>query len=155
MRIATVCFLLREEEVLLARKKRKDGAGWWNGYGGDVERGETAVAAAAREVREECGVFVAESDLEQRAHVRTYQAGVPHFELLIFLARSWSGRPSETEEMGPPRSFGYNELPFDEMFPDNRMWLSRVLIGEKLEADVYLSPDGKSVDTITFRKPTF
>jgi len=53
-------FLTRGDEVLLIQWKPKKGA-WanlYNGLGGRVEHGETALQAAQREVHEECGVKV-------------------------------------------------------------------------------------------------
>ena len=38
---ATLCFLLRKDEILLAKKKYGFGVGKWNGVGGKVEKGET------------------------------------------------------------------------------------------------------------------
>ena len=50
---ATLLFVLRGDEVLLIRKKRGLGAGKYNGPGGRLEPGETALACAVREVEEE------------------------------------------------------------------------------------------------------
>ncbi len=52
----TLCFLLQENSILLARKKRGFGEGKWNGAGGKVEFGETIEDAARRETNEEIGV---------------------------------------------------------------------------------------------------
>lgn len=41
MRLATLCYLLKDDQVLLAMKKRGFGEGKWNGPGGKVEKGET------------------------------------------------------------------------------------------------------------------
>src|SRR5678815_2859529 len=53
---ANLCFIVKDGRVLLIRKKRGLGAGKINGPGGKLEAGETARAAAVREVQEEIGV---------------------------------------------------------------------------------------------------
>ena len=54
--LANLCFIVKDGRVLLIRKKRGLGAGKINGPGGKLEPGETALAAAIREVQEEIGV---------------------------------------------------------------------------------------------------
>ena len=56
--IATLVFVLRDNEVLLIRKKRGLGAGKINGPGGKLEAGETPRQCALREVREELCISV-------------------------------------------------------------------------------------------------
>lgn len=58
--LASVMLLNGSNELLLVRKK---GSTFHQLVGGKIEAGETAVQAAVREVREEIGLAVAESDL--------------------------------------------------------------------------------------------
>src|SRR5258706_2803245 len=53
---ANLCFIMRDGQILLIRKKRGLGAGKINGPGGRLEKGETALAAAIHETQEELGV---------------------------------------------------------------------------------------------------
>src|ERR1022692_240875 len=53
---ANLCFVMRDGQILLIRKKRGLGAGKINGPGGRLEKGETALASAIRETQEEIGV---------------------------------------------------------------------------------------------------
>ena len=155
MRTATVCFLLRGEEILLARKKRKDGVGLWNGYGGDVRMHETVPNAAVRELREECEVEVQKEHLIQRALIKTYLWLRPYFTVHAFITHQWLGTPKESQEMGEPRWFPFSKIPYAEMFPDDHFWLPRILSGENLDAHVFFSYNGKKVHKIHFSKPSF
>ncbi len=58
LRQATLCFLMREGEILLARKKREFAQGKINGVGGKVNDGESVEEAAIRETREEIDVDI-------------------------------------------------------------------------------------------------
>lgn len=46
---------MKENQILLAMKKRGFGAGKWNGAGGKINAGETIEEATTREVDEELG----------------------------------------------------------------------------------------------------
>lgn len=47
-KVLTLVFVLRPGEVLLGYKKRGFAQGWWNGFGGKVEAGETIEEGAKR-----------------------------------------------------------------------------------------------------------
>lgn len=144
LRQASVCFLLREGEVLLARKKRGFGVGKWNGVGGKPEPGETIDAAALREIAEEIGVLA--RDLRRVATLDFFFPDRPEFagwdqRVCAYLVTSWEGEPTETEEMAP-RWFPRDVLPLAEMWADDPLWLPLVLRGVPVRGQfLYSDPD--------------
>ena len=59
----------------------------------------------------------------------------------VFLAECFEGTPRETEEAAPIW-FPVDSLPFDNMWEDDRLWLPRLLAGERLEG-AFLFDDGR------------
>ena len=57
-RVGVGAVVLSRERVLLVRRGKPPAEGRWSLPGGLVELGETSVAAARREVEEECGIKV-------------------------------------------------------------------------------------------------
>ena len=53
---AVLCFPVQTGRVLLGLKMRKIGAGLWNGYGGEIEAGETPEEATCRELLQEAKI---------------------------------------------------------------------------------------------------
>lgn len=54
----TICFIQRNEKILMLHRNKEPNKGLWNGVGGKIEPGETAKDACIREVREETGLRV-------------------------------------------------------------------------------------------------
>lgn len=142
-----VCYLLRTSpdgvlQVLLGRKKKGLGLGNIVGLGGKLEPGETSVQAAVREIEEESGLSVAESDLSQRG-LLTYL--FPHREAwsqesTVFVCTEWAGVPRGSDELDP-EWFDVASLPVDEMWDDARHWLPGVLSGTPVRATFTFGED--------------
>ena len=130
---ATLVYLLHGESVLLIRKLRGHGAGKINAPGGRVEAGESVEAAAIREVAEEVGVRV--QALELRALLR-YDDPAEGFAMagFAFVSSEFHGTPARTAE-ADPFWCRTDEIPYDEMWENDRIWLPRVLQGECIRAD--------------------
>jgi len=124
----------REGEVLLGMKKRGFGKGKWNGFGGKVEPGETIPQAAAREVLEECGLTVVPSSLHETATINFEFKGDPVLlEVHLFQTSEFSGKVAESDEMRP-QWFKEAEVPFSEMWVDDKLWFPLMLQKKKFAA---------------------
>lgn len=143
---AVVVFLTNNGRVLLAKKLKKIGKDLWNGYGGGIEVGESPRSAAIRELREETGGCEIDlATLKKRAlidfHNTTSDGRQFICKVHVYVVVGYSGPdPQETEEMGPPAWFPFNDLPFAEMMPGDNRWLPSVLVGQKVRGSIYYSP---------------
>jgi ADP-ribose pyrophosphatase YjhB (NUDIX family) len=144
MKVMTLAFLVRENEICLAMKKRGFGEGNWNGYGGKVDECETIETAAVREIVEESGVKVNERDLEKVALVDFIFEDGKHLLVHTYFTKVWEGEPVETDEM-KPRWYSFDAIPYDLMWADDIHWLPRALKGEKLRGTVYFNADGETI----------
>lgn len=124
--VATLMFVRHGDEVLLIRKKRGIGAGKINGPGGKLEPGETLVECAVRETEEELGV-TAIAPVEMGELFFQFVDGM-RMHVTVFLAHSHEGEATETDE-AIPRWTPIAEIPFEEMWADDRFWLGEMLAG--------------------------
>jgi 8-oxo-dGTP diphosphatase len=99
--------------IMLVQRDIEPGYGKWTFPGGFVERGETAEAAAEREVLEETGL---EIEAKGIVGLYTYEGEVP--AIAVFAARITGGEPAPLDETMDVRIFPKDGLPWAEMaFP--------------------------------------
>ena len=154
MKNTTLCFVLRNDKILLGLKKIGEvGEGKYNGFGGRVNEGERIDAAAVRELEEETGLIAKIQDLE---NVGTIEYTFPEHEsyksqkVHIYLIKKWLGTPRESQEM-TCEWFKIRDIPYDKMWDDDKLWLPQVLKGEKLEAD-FIFGEGEKIEKHTIRE---
>ncbi len=130
---ATLCFLIKDDQILLAMKKRGFGKGNWNGVGGKPEAKEDLVSTAIREAQEEISVIP--KKLEEMAVLDFYFIHKPDWnqQVVAYFSREWEGEPQESEEMAP-KWYKKDQLPLDSMWCSDIHWLVPILEGKKVKA---------------------
>ena len=130
----TLCLLKKENEILLAMKKRGFGEGKYNGVGGKIEGGETPDEAMIRETKEE--ILVTPTEYEKVGIIEFdefYKGKKEKVMFHLYVASEWQGEPTESDEM-KPEWFDIQSIPYDKMFPDDKYWLPLILEGRKIKA---------------------
>ncbi|PIT93069.1 MAG: hypothetical protein COU06_01920 [Candidatus Harrisonbacteria bacterium CG10_big_fil_rev_8_21_14_0_10_38_8] len=159
IRDVTLIFLIKRSqgeisEICLAMKKRGFGMNRWNGVGGKVEKEESISNAAKREAVEEIGVQITE--VNKVAELSFYFLHKPEWsqKVHVYFSETWNGEPIESDEMRP-KWFQAQEIPFNDMWPTDEVWIPDVLSGKLVkatfhidESDVAQSKDVKVVDSL-------
>lgn len=138
----TLLFVLRDapggREVLLIRKLRGLGAGKINGPGGKLEPGETPLQAALRETEEE--VCVRALDPTWHGTLRFQFLDGLRLQVEVFVAHGHTGTPRATDE-ALPLWVDVDQLPFHEMWADDRAWLPHALAGRRVDLRAVFDED--------------
>ncbi|MEP1610611.1 MAG: NUDIX hydrolase [Roseobacter sp.] len=96
-RLAALAVVMKDDQFLLVKRRNEPDAGLWGFPGGHVELGETAMEAAARELREETGVigsplsYLTNVDVIVRDDADAIQF---HFLLAAVFCEYFSGTPT-------------------------------------------------------------
>jgi 8-oxo-dGTP pyrophosphatase MutT (NUDIX family) len=131
----------KTQRILLGRKHRGFGAGLLNSFGGKLEPNEPILSCAVRELEEETGIRAEERDL--------LKTGTLHFtihddplKMLVHVYRLnvdcskdensplFKLDPSAIrgcEEITPEWIENWHQIPLQEMFADDSLWLTTVL----------------------------
>ena len=144
MKVCTLLMLIRNDQILLAMKKRGFGKDRWNGVGGKVETGESIEEAAIRESQEE--ILVTPITFEKVAvNDFVFPDGMTDMQVHTYLCTAWEGEPTETDEMAP-QWFNIGEIPYDNMWQDDIHWFPQVLAGKKLHTRFTFDKDENLLD---------
>ncbi len=132
---AVIVHVIKDGKILLHYKKRGHGAGFWNGVGGKIEEGETPEDCAMRESMEEMNAKV--KNLKRLGVLKFYDVSKEDWFVYVFSAEI-EGEPKESEE-SRPRWFSLREIPYDDMWEDDKYWLPLVIDGLHFNGNFYFS----------------
>ena len=127
---ATLVFVIRDGKILLIDKKTGLGKGKVNGPGGKVEKGESPEACAVRECQEELGITV--SNLQYCGQHRFQFVDGYSIHVWVYCTDFFEGEPTESAE-AKPLWVSLDEIPYSQMWEDDRIWLPMLLRGERFQ----------------------
>lgn len=128
----TLVYLQKNGRTLLGKKVRGHGVGKWNGAGGKCNNNERPEDCARRKVREELGVNamnltpVAVLTFTQRPVVDEYS----NLTTYVYICDEWQNDLTASEELSQLTWFTGDDIPYGQMWDDDRHWLPQVLAGE-------------------------
>ena len=128
--VATLLFVVKDERILLIRKKRGLGEGKVNGPGGRLDPGETPEAAAIRETQEE--LHITPTGVSEWGELSFQFVQGLSIHVHVFRADDYEGEPVETDEAAPLWC-PLDEIPYDRMWVDDRMWLPLMLANKHFQ----------------------
>jgi len=140
--IATLVFIIKNNQLLLIHKKRGLGAGKINAPGGKLNANESIEHCAIRELKEEVNLVA--------THI--HWCGDNKFQFLdgysmhvhVYMTSKFTGRPIETEEAIPTWCH-IDALPYEKMWEDDYLWIPLMLKKEYFSGK-YLFNNDKMLD---------
>ena len=112
-RAAASAAIFRGPRVLIAQRGGGPAKGSWSLPGGKIEPGETAIAAAAREIHEETGLDVKLAGLlDVHNAIRTDADGTlqHHYIICVYFGTSMAGEPRAATDISDTRFVTLDEL---------------------------------------------
>lgn len=136
---ATLCYVHSQGRVLLLRKARGlFGEGKWNAPGGKMQPKELPEKAAVRETREETGLRI--SKVTFLGILNFYLGDSKDLDqtVFVFSSNKFTGTLRGGRE-GELKWCPVAQLPYGEMWEDDRIWLPLLLEGKSFVGDFYFS----------------
>ena len=142
MKQTTLWIIIIWNQLLLGMKKRWFGKGLWNGPWGKQKSQETIEEALIRETKEETDLDISSNDMKNVWVLHFYFEANPEWDqdVHLYKIQNYNWAPAETEEI-KPEWFDLENIPYDQMWEDDYIWLPRVLKGETVEYNFYFGED--------------
>lgn len=106
-----------------------------------MEPGESPEDCLKRELEEEIGIKVRGEKMI--GSLSFYEDGRLDWFVYLFQIQDYEGEPKETKEV-LPLWFSLNEIPFDQMWEDDRHWLPLVIEGKSVQGEFWFK-EGKLI----------
>jgi len=135
-------YMFKDNQLLLAMKKRGFGEGKWNGPGGKMLPNETPAVAGVRETQEE--VSMTPVLIDELGQIRYHDVVHGDWTVHVFRAEQFSGQPTESEEM-QPQWFNVDALPYDTMWNGDEQWMPLVIKNQKFSAEMWFDGTGNNI----------
>ncbi len=148
-RIETLAIIHQLPNILLGLKKKKFGKGKWNGFGGGLNNGETLSDCVIRETKEEANIIIINPILMGRILFKFLAEKEQDHLVYFFKAEEYCGTPKETEEMRA-QWFNENQIPYNQMWPDDKYWLPFLLKNDKFVGEFNFG--AKGIDSYRLNK---
>jgi 8-oxo-dGTP diphosphatase len=131
--------------VMLHRRKREHGRGYWGSGGGHLELGESLKEGALRELSEEAGSEIKIDDVRFLGVMNFTQMRPKHYVDISFVARYVSGEPTNSapEETTEWQWFPLTELP-SPLFPPVKSYLEALKTGQNFFDSSFAENSSKS-----------
>lgn len=142
--VATLCFPVRGNEVLLAEKQKKIGAGLLNGFGGKADPDDRDIDHTnAREVEEEIGIVL--RSVRKVGEITftnpSDDAELRLMQVHIFLADEWEGEPAETDEAKKLAWYDIEELDYSKFLAADQLFLPQIFAGKIIRGEIVYNDD--------------
>lgn len=114
----------------------------WNGWGGKREEEDRSMLhTCTREWKQETGSVCFPWNLKLSAIINFHwpgdRKGEPTMRCHVYFLDFWLGRIHASEEAGEPGFFLAHEVPYDKMMKGDKVFLPRLIAGERFEANMY------------------
>lgn len=143
--VATVCHIIRDNKLLLQKKsKGLFGEGKWNGVGGKLEMDENPEACVAREILEETGLKALNLKFHEVLNFYFGDRNELDWIVYVFSTKVFEGEPKSGGE-GDLQWFAFKDIPYDEMWQDDKYWLPFLLEDKSFRGTFYFDEEGKEL----------
>jgi len=139
-----VCHVIKNGSILLVKPEEGFGKDKWNAPLGEPQKGENLMKSACRMVFQQTGLYSTKAT--NHGTVRLYLNGSSEYSyrLHIFSTKVFTGELKPTIK-GEAKWFNNSDIPYYDMWADDKYWLGLVLQDKAFEADFFFDEKNERI----------
>lgn len=139
-----ICHVIKNGTLLLIKGEEGINKGKWNAPSGELASNEKSDKAAMRHAFQQTGLYV--NKVVHHGTIRLFLNGKVEYDykIHVYSTKIFSG-DLKPNIKGEARWFNTGELPFYEMWADDKYWVNLVLEGKRFDADFFLDEKNENV----------
>lgn len=139
-----ICHVFRSGTLLLIKPTEGIGKDKWNAPGGEIVQGDKPEKSAIKYLYQQTGLYA--SKVFNNGTVRLALNGQSEFSyrLHIFSTKTATGELKPAIQ-GEVKWFNLTDIPYFEMWADDRYWLNLVMQGKQFDADFFFDEHNEKV----------
>lgn len=139
-----LCHVIKNGTVLLIKSNEGINKGKWNAATGEMAQGERPDKSAIKNLYQQTGLYATKT--VENGTIRLFLNGKNEadYRLHIYSTKVFSGdiKPNMENEV---KWFGPSDIPYYEMWPDDKYWIDLVLQGKKFDADFFFDEKNERI----------
>lgn len=144
MKELSVCHVFKNGSLLLIKTADGINKDKWNAPGGEIVQGEKPNKAAMKYLYQQTGLY--STKVADHGTVRLALSGKSDFsyKLHIFSTKSAAGELKPNIQ-GEAKWFNLTDIPYFDMWADDRYWINLVMQGKQFDADFFFDEKNEKV----------
>lgn len=131
-------------DILLIKSDEGISKDKWDAPNGEIAKGETPIKSAMRHVFQQTGLYV--SKATHHGTIRLFLNGKNEYShrIHVFSTKLFSG-DLKPNIKGEAKWFAAAEIPYYEMWADDKYWMGLVLQGKEFDADFFFDENNEKI----------
>jgi 8-oxo-dGTP diphosphatase len=139
-----LCHVIKNGSLLLVKSPTGINKNKWNAANGDIANGEHPNKCAVKNLYQQTGMY--SEKVQENGTVRLFLDGKNEasYKLHIYSTRNATGDIKPNPD-GEVKWFGFTDIPYYDMWPDDKYWLPLVMQGKQFDADFFFDEKNENV----------
>ncbi len=146
-----LCHAVKAGGILLLKSDKEPYMGRWSAPQGMINSGESPAKAAMRSIYQQTGILPTKVTFHGTIRLFLNNSNEYTYKIHVFSTRLFTGSLKSNVD-GEAKWFDMSEVPYHDMWPDDKYWTSLVMQGKRFDADFFLDEHNEKVTKYQIRE---